>query len=75
MKQILSDIQDGSFAREWIQENKTGGKNFASLREAERQHPIEDVGARLRGMMSWLPGKDGKKAKPAPGSEQKVVNA
>jgi ketol-acid reductoisomerase len=75
MKQILSDIQDGSFAREWIEENKKGGKNFAALREAERKHPIEEVGARLRAMMSWLPGKDAKKAKPAENSEQKVVNA
>ena len=74
MKQILNDIQDGSFAREWIEENQAGGKNFAALREAERQHPIEEVGARLRGMMSWLPGKDVKKPKPA-GAEHKVVNA
>jgi ketol-acid reductoisomerase len=75
MKKILSDIQDGTFAREWIEENKQGGKNFAALREAERQHPIEEVGARLRGMMSWLPGKDAKKAQPAAKGEQKVVNA
>jgi len=75
MKQILSDIQDGSFAREWIEENKQGGKNFAALREAERQHPIEEVGARLRGMMSGLPSKDVKKAKPAQENGQKVVNA
>ena len=75
MKQILSDIQDGSFAKEWIEENKKGGKNFAALREAERQHPIEEVGARLRGMMSWLPSKDAKKAKPTQEPEQKVVNA
>jgi ketol-acid reductoisomerase len=73
MKEILARIQDGSFAREWIEENQTGGKNFAALREKEKQHQIEEVGARLRGMMSWLP-KDGK-AKPAQESEPKVVNA
>ena len=74
MKEILARIQDGSFAREWVEENRAGGKNFAALREKEKQHPIEEVGARLRGMMSWLP-KDGKKAKPAQESEPKVVNA
>jgi ketol-acid reductoisomerase len=56
MKKILSDIQDGTFAREWIAENKNGGANFAALRTAEKKHPIEIVGAELRGMMSWLPG-------------------
>jgi ketol-acid reductoisomerase len=74
MKEILARIQDGTFAREWIAENKNGGKNFAALREAEKQHPIEQVGARLRGMMSWLP-KEGKKSQPKPESEAKVVNA
>jgi len=62
MKKILADIQDGSFAREWIAENAAGGKRFAQLREAEKGHPIEIVGAQLRGMMSWLPGKEAKKA-------------
>lgn len=55
MKEILARIQDGSFAREWIEENKKGGKNFAALREKERQLEIEKVGAKLRAMMSWLP--------------------
>ena len=79
MKKILSDIQDGNFAREWIAENKNGGKNFAALREAEKQHPIERVGAELRGMMSWLPKEGGKTQTPAqatkPEAEPKVVNA
>src|ERR1700758_2893869 len=73
MKQTLARIQDGSFAREWIEENKTGGKKFAALREAEKKHPIEEVGAKLRAMMSWLQ-KDAKKATPAPHEEPKVVN-
>ena len=57
MKKTLADIQDGTFAREWIKENKDGGYHFAELREKEQQHPIEIVGAQLRGMMSWLPGR------------------
>jgi ketol-acid reductoisomerase len=74
MKKILSDIQSGAFAREWIAENKNGGKKFAALREKEKQHPVEAVGAKLRGMMSWLQ-KDAKKAGAAPKPEAKVVNA
>jgi ketol-acid reductoisomerase len=74
MKEILARIQDGTFAREWIEENKTGGKKFAALREAEKKHPIEEVGAKLRSMMSWL-HKDAKKPKPAQEEDPKVVNA
>jgi ketol-acid reductoisomerase len=75
MKKTLADIQDGTFAREWIKENKDGGYNFAALREKEQQHPIEIVGAQLRGMMSWLPGET-KKPAPAPKQEAKqAVNA
>jgi len=74
MKETLARIQDGTFAREWIAENKNGGKNFAALREAEKQHPIEKVGAQLRGMMSWLP-KEAKKSQPKQDTEAKVVNA
>jgi ketol-acid reductoisomerase len=66
MKKTLADIQDGTFAREWIRENKQGGYNFTELREKEQRHPIEIVGAELRGMMSWLPGRDGKKGPEAP---------
>jgi len=73
MKRILGEIQSGQFAREWIEEHKSGGKKFAALREKEKQHPIEIVGAQLRGMMSWLP-KDGKK-KSAETPQPKVVNA
>ena len=74
MKETLTRIQDGSFAREWIAENKTGCKNFSALREVEKIHPIEEIGAELRAMMSWLP-KDGKKAQPAPEPQRQVVNA
>ena len=62
MKKILADIQSGKFAKEWIDENNSGGKNFAALREKEKEHPIEIVGAQLRGMMSWLPGQEKKSA-------------
>jgi ketol-acid reductoisomerase len=72
MKKILADIQAGTFAREWINENKTGTKNFTALREAEKKHQVEEVGANLRGMMSWL--KSGKTAKAEPPKKQ-VVNA
>src|SRR6202142_3243073 len=52
MKEVLARIQDGSFAREWIEENKTGGKNFSKLRQQAAQHPIEKVGEQLRAMRS-----------------------
>jgi len=74
MKKTLADIQSGKFAQEWIAENKAGCPNFNKLREAEKQHPIEIVGAQLRGMMSWLP-KEGKKSTPAAEETKQVVNA
>ena len=72
MKKILADIQSGAFAKEWIAENKSGCKKFDQLREAEKKHQVEEVGARLRGMMSWLP--QGAKKAPAKPAAQ-VVNA
>ncbi|HEX6504976.1 MAG TPA: ketol-acid reductoisomerase [Terriglobales bacterium] len=74
MKEILARVQDGTFAREWIEENRKGGKNFAALRDKERKHQIEEVGARLRAMMSWLP-RETKKSGTQPTKEAKVVNA
>lgn len=74
MKEVLARIQDGSFAKEWIEENKKGGKNFAALRVREKQHPIEKVGEQLRAMMSWLPT-DKKKAETTKTEAPKVVNA
>jgi ketol-acid reductoisomerase len=61
MKQILTRIQDGSFAADWIAENENGRPNFLARREAETTHGIEKVGAELRGMMPWL--KSGKAAR------------
>jgi len=78
MQKILADIQDGTFAREWIAENKNGGRKFNALREREKQHPIEQVGAQLRELMSWLPRESQKEAKKAGTAERpapKVVNA
>jgi len=54
MKKALDRIQKGSFAREWIKENKAGCANFKALREKDKDHQIEKVGAELRGMMDWL---------------------
>jgi ketol-acid reductoisomerase len=54
MRKILSEIQSGEFARQWIEENKTGRKNFLAMREAARHQPIEVVGQELRAMMPFL---------------------
>jgi ketol-acid reductoisomerase len=53
MKKILSEIQDGSFAKEWIHENETGRPVYTAIKEKDEKHLIEKVGAKLRGMMSW----------------------
>ena len=54
MKKILAEIQSGQFAREWILENKAGQPGFLATRRRERQHTVEQVGKRLRGLMSWI---------------------
>ena len=54
MKQILADIQSGTFTREWMLENRVGQTSFKTLRRLEAEHPIEEVGTRLRAMMPWL---------------------
>ena len=54
MKRILSEIQSGSFADEWIKENRDGRPNYNRITEEEKQHKVEKVGEVLRGMMSWL---------------------
>ena len=58
MKQILGEIQDGAFAKEWIAEYDAGRPKFKKYREEGAEHPIEEVGAELRGLMSWIK-KDG----------------
>lgn len=54
MKQVLKDIQDGTFAREWILENQAGGPRMNAMRRNGREHPIEKVGKELRKMMPWI---------------------
>jgi ketol-acid reductoisomerase len=54
MKAVLTDIQDGTFARNWIAENENGMPEFKRLMNADLEHPIEKVGADLRGRMDWL---------------------
>src|SRR6476659_6856955 len=53
MRRILDAVQDGSFAREWLAENRAGRHNFEQLRQEDRDHPIVRVGAQLRAMMPW----------------------
>jgi hypothetical protein len=53
MQRILEAIQDGSFAHEWLAENRAGRPNFERLRQQDRNHEIERVGAQLRAMMPW----------------------
>ena len=54
MKAVLRDIQDGTFARNWIAENEAGMPEFKRMMQADLDHPIEKVGADLRGRMDWL---------------------
>lgn len=58
MKAALKNIQSGKFAKGWIAEATSGGKNFNKLRKEGQQHPIEKVGARLRGLMPWIKKRD-----------------
>jgi len=57
MAQILAEIQDGSFAKEWILENQAGRPVYNALKRMDEEHLIELVGKELRGMMPWLKGK------------------
>jgi ketol-acid reductoisomerase len=54
MRNVLREIQNGSFAREWILENQAGRPSFMAMRRMGAEHPIEEVGAELRAMMPWL---------------------
>jgi ketol-acid reductoisomerase len=54
MQEILAEVQSGEFAREWILENQAGRPVFNAIRRLEKDHPIEEVGAKLRAMMPWL---------------------
>jgi len=54
MRKVLKDIQSGKFARDWVLENKAGQASFKATRSNNAQHPIEEVGKKLRGMMPWI---------------------
>ena len=54
MGKILSEIQDGTFAKEWVAEDDNGRPNFLALRQKGAEHQVEEVGAKLRGLMSWV---------------------
>jgi len=54
MRKILKEITSGKFAKEWIAESESGRENFNALRKKGAEHPIEEVGSTLRGMMPWI---------------------
>jgi len=58
MREILAEIQDGSFARRFIEDQDAGAPEFKKLREQAEQHPIEEVGRRLRSLMAWVKSHD-----------------
>jgi ketol-acid reductoisomerase len=58
MKKILHEIKSGQFAREWILENKANAPGFKAMRKADREHPLEVVGKRLRKLMPWINAKE-----------------
>ena len=65
MREVLKEIQDGRFAREWIAEHTSGRKNYQALKQRDLDHPIEEVGKRLRASMSWLQDSATARNKPA----------
>ena len=56
MRQVLTEIQDGTFATEWVAESKGGLERYKALMAEDLDRPIEKVGRELRGRMSWLHG-------------------
>ena len=58
MKKILNEIQNGKFANEWIEETRSGEKNYRALLKADLEHPVEKVGKELRSKMSWIQAND-----------------
>jgi ketol-acid reductoisomerase len=79
MRRLLADIRNGTFAKEWIAECRAGAPRFNELRRAAKDHPIEQVGARLRAMMPWT--EEGKaqtgrtRSKPAQPSDREPARA
>ena len=58
MKKVLTEIQNGTFARNWILENRGGAPFFKATRRRERQHGVEQIGIGLRRMMNWIEEKE-----------------
>ena len=58
MKKILTEIQEGEFARDWILENRGGAASFKARRRRDRELPVEQVGRRLRRLMTWIDSKE-----------------
>jgi len=54
MKRVLADIQSGRFARDWMLENKVNQASFKAMRKRMSEHPIEEIGVKLRAMMPWI---------------------
>ena len=54
MKRVLADIQSGRFARDWMLENKVNQASFKAMRKRMSEHPIEEIGTKLRAMMPWI---------------------
>ena len=71
MKQVLAEIQDGSFARRWVAENEAGRPEFERLRAQDRDHQIEQVGAALRAQMTWLNPVEVRAGQAQAGAEQR----
>jgi ketol-acid reductoisomerase len=59
MKAVLADVQNGTFAARFMADQEAGGPEFKRLRAEGEQHPIEQVGRNLRGLMSWVDKRDG----------------
>lgn len=57
MKKVLREIQNGTFAKDWILENQSGRARYNSQKAIDATHPVEEVGKRLRAGMPWLKGK------------------
>lgn len=64
MRDLLEDVQNGTFAREWIAENQAGRPSYTRLKNADRNHEIEDVGAELRSLFAWADSEDGEETEP-----------
>jgi ketol-acid reductoisomerase len=75
MKKLLTEIQNGTFAKKWIEENKTGRKNFTQMRKEEAGLQVEEVGARLRAAMPFLDPVVVKDGVPQPAAQTETVHA